>query len=382
MTPIVIIGTGIAGYSVAREFRKHDKHRPLILLTEDEGSSYYKPVLSNALTSGKTPEAIPLADAGTMSGQLNAEVRPFTTVLRCDPKEQVIEVDGKALAFEKLVLAMGADPIHVPIGGDGQDRLFSVNNLIDYRRFREAISGARTVAVMGAGLIGCEFANDLHAAKIKAHLVDPAPYPLNRFVPESIGRALQAKLASLGVEWSLGTVVQSVESYDNRLRIHLSNQRSFTADAVLSAIGLRPRVKLAADCGLAVNHGILVDQYLRTSDGNIFALGDCAEVEGLVLPFVMPISHAARALAKTLSGQATRVNYPPMPVVVKTTDYPIVVAPPKSGVQGNWDIQSQDDGITALFYDDSQALQGFALSGSAVAQKNALAKALPPVLSA
>jgi len=380
MQPVIIIGTGIAGYSVAREFRKLDKETPLILLTEDDGCSYYKPVLSNALTVNKTPETIPLADARQMSVQLNADIRPLTPVAGCNPDDRTIIVGDETIGYRHLVLAVGADPIQVPIGGDAADRIFSVNNLTDYRRFRTAIEEARTVAIMGAGLIGCEFANDLPTAGIQVHVIDPAPFPLNRFLPERAARALQTKLSEIGVEWHLDCVVKSVDHDDDRFRIRLSDERTIEADVVLSAIGLRPRVPLAAECGLAVNRGIVVDPYLQTSDPNIHALGDCAEVEGLVLPFVMPIMHAARTLAKTLAGEPTKVAYPAMPVVVKTTHYPVVVAPPKPGIEGDWKIREQDDGIEALFYDHETTLQGFALTGSAVSQKNRLAKKLPPIL--
>lgn len=380
MQPVIIMGTGIAGYSVAREFRKLDKETPLIILTEDDGCSYYKPVLSNALTSNKTPETIPLADAQQMSVQLNADIRPFTAVADCNPDDRTITVGNETIGYRKLVFAVGADPIQVPIDGDAADRILSVNNLTDYRRFRKAIENAQTIVIMGAGLIGCEFANDLPAAGIHVHVIDPAPFLLNRFLPEQAARALQRKLSEIGVEWHLDCVVESVGHDDDRLRIGLSDERTIEADAVLSAIGLRPRTRLAADCGLAVNRGIVVDAYLRTSDPNTYALGDCAEVEGLVLPFVMPIMHAARALAKTLAAEPTKVTYPAMPVAVKTTHYPAVVAPPKPGIEGDWEICEKDDGIEALFYDSERTLQGFALTGSAVSQKNAFAKALPPVL--
>ena len=108
----------------------------------------------------------------------------------------------------------------------------------------------------------------------------------------------------------------------------LSDHRVLSVDAVLSSVGLRPRTGLAERAGIAVKRGIVVDRYLATNAPDVYALGDCAEVEGLVLPFVMPIMHAARALAKTLCGEPTRLTYPAMPIVVKTTAYPVVVAPP------------------------------------------------------
>ena len=112
----------------------------------------------------------------------------------------------------------------------------------------------------------------------------------------------------------------------------------------------------------------------------MFALGDCAEVEGLVLPFVMPIMQAARALAKTLAGTRTVVSYPAMPVVVKTPAHAVVVSPPRPGSEGQWDVTVSDQGARALLRDDQGRVVGFALTGAAVAEKQALTKELPPWL--
>ena len=119
---------------------------------------------------------------------------------------------------------------------------------------------------------------------------------------------------------------------------------------------------------------------LRTSAPHVYALGDCAEVAGLNLPFVMPIMHGARALAKTLAGEPTEVRYPPMPVVIKTPALATVVAPPPKGTEGAWKIEGEAPDIRALFEAPDGALLGFALTGTAAAEKQALTKALPAAL--
>jgi rubredoxin-NAD+ reductase len=149
---------------------------------------------------------------------------------------------------------------------------------------------------------------------------------------------------------------------------------------VLSAVGLRPRIALAQAAGLATNRGIVVGRHLATSDADIFALGDCAEVAGLVLPFVMPIMHSARALAATLAGKPTPVAYPAMPVLVKTPACPTIVSPPPAGADGEWIVTADADGVKSLFQDASGKMLGFALNGKATAERAALAPQLPPVL--
>src|SRR6185295_6964404 len=122
-----------------------------------------------------------------------------------------------------------------------------------------------------------------------------------------------------------------------------------TADVVLSAIGLRPNCELAQAAGLAVNCGIVVDRNLLTSVPDVYALGDCAEVGGLVLPFIMPITHAARALSATLAGKPSPLTYPAMPVLVKTHACPTIVSPPAPGAAGEWQVTQDPEGVRSLY---------------------------------
>ena len=117
----------------------------------------------------------------------------------------------------------------------------------------------------------------------------------------------------------------------------------------LSSVGLTPRIQLAQAAGLHVNRGIVVDRLLKTNNEHVYALGDCAEVVGKILPFIMPIAHAARALAATLVGNSTPVCYPAMPVLVKTPACPTVVSPPETDKQGEWRVESDGEGVKALY---------------------------------
>ncbi|HIP52749.1 MAG TPA: FAD-dependent oxidoreductase, partial [Chromatiales bacterium] len=174
---------------------------------------------------------------------------------------------------------------------------------------------------------------------------------------------------------------ESVQREGEGYRIDLASGESLESDLVLSAIGLRPNVALAKAAGLKVARGIVVDRYLRTSAGDVYALGDCAEVEGLNLPFVMPLMHGARALAKTLAGTPVPVVYPPMPVVIKTPACPVVVSPPARGAVGAWQVEESEDGVRSRFLSEDGRLLGFALAGAAVEEKQTLTRELPPVLA-
>lgn len=380
MSSIMIIGTGLAGYNLAREFRKLDKDASLTLLTEDDGHFYSKPMLSNGFAKNKTAAELAMSDTDKMRRDLNAGILTQTRVERIEADLQQLHTsDGQTLRFDKLVFASGARPIQVPMQGDALDYIYSVNNLADYARLRSALEGKQSVAMIGPGLIGCEFANDLAAAGFKVTVIGPDQAPLGRLVPSAAGEKLKAALTQLGIEWQLETVVESIERHHDQLKLRLQNNSEVSADVVLSAIGLKPDTALASAAGIATQRGIVVDRYLQTSAANIYALGDCAEVSGLVLPYVLPLMQGARCLAKTLAGTPTEVSYPAMPVAVKTPAHAVIVSPPARDAIGEWDIEENDNGVKALFKNDD-ALLGFVLTGDFVAEKQALTKLLPAVL--
>jgi rubredoxin---NAD+ reductase len=139
---------------------------------------------------------------------------------------------------------------------------------------------------------------------------------------------------------------------------------------VLSAVGLRPRIQLARDAGIATGMGIQVNRQLQTNLDSIYAIGDCAETDGLVLPYVMPIMQAARALAPILLGQAAALQYPAMPVMVKTPAYPIVVSPPAKGAEGQWKTKTSMEACSAAL--NLTMVSCWALLYSAQRPQNAL----------
>jgi rubredoxin-NAD+ reductase len=382
MAGVLILGTGLAGYTVAREFRRLDTATPLTLVTRDDGSFYSKPVLSNALAQKKTPAQIPLNSSADMARQLQATVHTHLAVRAIDTAAKAVSTEnGPTLAYERLVLALGADPIRLPLAGDAADEVLSINDLSDYTRFRTVLDAKRRLVILGAGLIGCEFANDLRVAGLEVHVIDLAPQLLGRLLPPQAAAFLRAALEKAGAHFRLGTTAQSVQRAASELQVTLATGEQLTAELVLSAIGLRPRVALAEQAGLKTNRGIVTDARLETSQPGVYALGDCAEVAGFNLPFVMPIMQAGRALARTLAGTPTPVQYPAMPVVVKTPACPTVVCPPPPGVGGEWAEAVSADGVRAVFHDAHGLLRGFALLGAATQEKQALAKTIPPLLA-
>lgn len=156
------------------------------------------------------------------------------------------------------------------------------------------------------------------------------------------------------------------------------------ADIVLSAIGLQPNISLTKSADIQTSRGIITNSLLETNQADIYAIGDCAEVNGTLLPYVMPIMQQARALAKTLSGQQTAVHYPAgMPVAVKTPAAPLTVLPAPVDVEVNWETEEFDDGMLAKAIDNDGTLRGFVLLGATAGkQRLTLTKLVPDLIPA
>ncbi|QJQ07384.1 FAD-dependent oxidoreductase [Undibacterium piscinae] len=379
MKPITIIGSGIAAYTVARELRKLDKVRPLLIITSDDGGFYSKPMLSNAFAQNKEPAQLMSQSAAQMAEQLNASILQHTTVTQIQTVAKTISTSAGEFEYDKLVIAVGAQPIRLPIAGNAAERVLSVNKLSDYTVLRQQINahGAQArVTILGAGLIGCEFADDLAGAGHLVTLVDPNPLPMAALAPKPISIALQCALEQRGVQMQLGSTAASIATNETpasgspALQVTLSTGSIIEADLVLSAVGLRPDLRLAQASGLATERGILVDTTGMSSAPDVYALGDCAQysnpADGTrpVLPYIAPIMTAARAIARSLNGELTQIELKPAPVIVKTPSYPIalIAPPPQLAALGHWQHEQSGNITICRFFDAEQRMTGFAVA--------------------
>ncbi len=398
--PVVIVGAGLAAWTTARELRKLDAAVPIHIVTRDNGDFYAKPTLSNAFGQKRSPDQLVTTAAATMVQNLGVTLRAHTTVTSIDTAAQTLTMEhggtSDVLAYGQLVLATGANPIRIPMQGDAAKAVQSVNHLDDFRRFHAELSALlpradgqpHCVLVIGGGLIGCEFANDLLQAGYAVHVVDPASGPLAALLPAAAAEQLRLALQELGVGWHWGATVQTLQAAAaaaHRFVGTLSDGTSVAADAVLSAVGLRADTALAIQAGLACARGVLVDAHLQTSAPGVYALGDCAQYAsagGRTLPYVMPIMHAARALAATLAGTPTELVFPLMPVAVKTPAMPITVAAPHPDLQGTWTLDPATEGLAEggawRFVDVDGAQRGFVLTGKQCSRRMEWTKATVP----
>ena len=421
--PVIIIGSGMAGYTLARELRKLTTSLPIVMVCQDSGDSYAKPTLSNAYAQNKLADSIANASAAKMAETLNLTLLNFHQVTDINADEQVIvvrslvnEASQTTLAYRDLVLATGAHSRLLPNLAVNHQTIFAVNHLDEYKSFQQRLNTLKSqksapvkVAIIGAGLIGCEFANDLigqntgnQTADITVAVFDKAALPLAQQLPSEAGIMLQDALTQSGVAFYLGTDITSIttniDTSDNAtVTISFDKDKqsqTFEADIVLIAIGLVANTDLAASANIAiassqhinptithlprtVQQGIKVDAYLATSAKHIYAIGDCANVMGSYMPYVMPLMNQAKALAKTLADPnmaPTKVAYPAMPVAIKTPSLPLVVLPVSgqySDDQLDWQTTPTTDGMvmTAHPKDDSNSILGFVLAGKEAAKQ-------------
>lgn len=378
---IVIIGSGMAGVSLLRELRKLDKEVETVLLSRESGDFYSKPALSNALAGGKSAAALMLTPAAKLALDLQVRIVGGAEATAIDTEARTVHAASGTFPYDVLVLAVGASQRPPPLAGEAVSAVLTVNNLSDYARFREHLEGARSVAIIGAGLIGCEFANDLRLVGIDVDVYDFADQPLGRLLPAEAGIWFRQQLEAAGVRFHLNTTLARIDPAEPGYLLTTGTGTAARYDLVLSAIGLQPNIALARDAGVDTGSGIRTDSLLRTSATDVYALGDCAEVEGLLLPYVLPIIHGAKALARTLTGEPTHVQYPAMPVVVKTPACPAVIClPTEPG--GAWSVSIESDGLRGIHYGtDGESMNGFVLLGGKVKERMSLAARLPGLLT-
>lgn len=371
---LIIIGTGLAGYMTAKEWRRLVPDQPLLMITQDDGAFYSKPQLSNALMQNKSAADLMMSSVEKMREQLSAEIITHTSVDSIDAKNKQIFINETVFSYDQLVLACGAHANLLRLATEiPAPAMLSINSLTDYAHFREWLNNKKHITIIGSGLVGCEFADELSRTGYQVDLVSADAYPLARWVPQAIGKALQQRLQQNGVQWHFHRRPTQITAHANQFKIEIMNGEAIKTDGILTAIGITPNIALAQAAHLACNRGIVVDHYLQTSAPGIFALGDCVELNGQVQPYVAPILQGSRALAATLAGKPTPVTYPPMPIVLKTPSYPLVILPPLNPV-GEWTCDLAQN--RALFHDEAQKLQGFVLANEAIRDKLNLLKQL------
>ncbi|WP_162922546.1 NADH:flavorubredoxin reductase NorW [Aliivibrio sp. EL58] len=367
--PIVIIGSGFASYQLIKTIRRTNSDCPIHVFTNDSGDDYNKPDLSHVFSKQQNPEDMITLTGGAFAEQYNVILHTHAFVESIDAENQAITVNDEQYAYGKLVLATGSQTFIPPFHGDGCEEILTLNSLKEFAGIQQKVLESKKVLVVGGGLIGTELAMDLANAGKMVTLVEPNSHLLANMIPDFISLPLEKACREKGVTVTLSDCVQAVNKQDNRYRVTTTNGQSYLVDCVISAAGLKPNTQLAIKSDIMVNRGIVVDSILQTSANNVYALGDCAEIEGKVMAYLQPILLSANALAKTLLGTETILELPNMMVKVKTPHYPIQLAGNTSVDIERWAVDIDTQGLCAKAYNANNQLTGFVVTNELV--KNA-----------
>jgi len=270
---IVIIGGGAAGFAAAEMLRRDGYGGELTMLSDDRTSPVDRPNLSKDYLAGSAPEEwVPLRpDDFYAESRIN--LRLSTSVTSIDAKAgHVVLGDGKTLAYDRLLLATGADPVKLPIPGADQPHVHTLRSLADSRAIIENAKGARRAVVIGASFIGLEAAAALRARGIEVHVVAPEQRPMERILGPDMGDFVRALHEEHGVIFHLGDTVVAIDGK----KATLKSGGTLDGDLVVVGVGVRPRLALAEQAGLAIDRGVTVNAYLETSAPGILAAGDIA----------------------------------------------------------------------------------------------------------
>ncbi len=342
---VVIVGGGRAGWAVAEALRALDESLPITLVSACAADVYDKPLLSVALAKRLAVGSLVRETGAQAAERLCVRLMAQTQATQVNPRALTLSTTRGTLPFAELVLAHGAQvalPPTLPA-----ELCWRINHLDAYLRLRQSLGLPETgtlpdgvaphVAIVGAGLIGSELANDLALAGCRITLIDPMPEPLARWSAQAAGRTALDAWKDLPIRFIGGAGVDAMESTESGAKqLTLGNGETLLADQVIAATGLVTPNRLATSAGLAWANGIAVDGVtLATSHPRIHALGDCITIGGQASRYIEPIGRQAATIAAKVVArrQGAALDACPVPyevkpttVRVKTTSCPMTLA--------------------------------------------------------
>ncbi|MER7503558.1 FAD-dependent oxidoreductase [Nonomuraea pusilla] len=293
---LVVVGNGMAGSRLVAEVRERDPDVRITVFGAEARAPYNRVLLSNVLAGTSRPEQVRLLDPSWYRAH-RVEAVPGSPVVSIDRDAgHVVTGDGRREPYDVLVLATGSEPVVPPV--PGVERAIPFRTLDDCERILRAAEGARRAVVVGGGLLGVEAARGLAGRGLPVTLLHLAGHLMERQLDVEAGLVLGETLAGLGVEIRTGVSAEAVLEDG----VRLTGGEAAEADLVVLACGVRPLTGLAAEAGLEVRRGVVVDDELRTDDPSIFAIGECAEHDGTVYGLVAPAWEQAAVAADVITG--------------------------------------------------------------------------------
>jgi NADPH-dependent 2,4-dienoyl-CoA reductase/sulfur reductase-like enzyme/nitrite reductase/ring-hydroxylating ferredoxin subunit len=270
---IVIAGGGAAGFAAAEMLRRHDYQGEIVMVSDDAAGPVDRPNLSKDYLAGNAPEEwVPLRSDEYYAAN-GIELRLGTAIGSVKPRDkQVVLADGGTLAYDRLLLATGAEPVRLHLPGAAPSNLFTLRSLADSRAIIARAEGSRRVVVIGASFIGLEVAASLRTRGLEVHVVAPEARPLEKVMGPQLGDVIRALHEEKGVHFHLNNTASGFEGG----QVTLKDGTKLAADFVVQGVGVRPRVQLAEAAGLALDRGVAVNAELQSSAPDIYAAGDIA----------------------------------------------------------------------------------------------------------
>jgi 3-phenylpropionate/trans-cinnamate dioxygenase ferredoxin reductase subunit len=314
----VIVGASLAGAKAAEELRTQGFDGRVVLLGAESERPYERPPLTKDYLRGESGREKVYVHAAGFYAENDIELETATAVTAIDPVgARVTLEDGRALEFDRLLLATGAQPRRISSDGATLDGVYYLRTLADCDVLRERLDRGGRVVVVGVGWIGSEFAASARQRGLDVTVVDPLSLPNERIFGSEIGAFYRDVHVKHGVEMVLGEGVEALVGETAVKAVRTSGGREIACDFVVVGIGVVPRVELAEAAGLNVDNGILVSDALETSAPNVFAAGDVARAEHPFYGERIRLEHWANALnqgpaaARSMLGQT--ISYDRIP---------------------------------------------------------------------
>lgn len=363
MDNIVIVGAGFAALQTIKMIRKTDPNIAITMVTADAGIEYSKPNLSHVFSQAQTPQQLAINTAQQLAELHNVVIKTNVWVNEINTEQQFIVAGDDVIPYSKLVLATGATPFIPAAEGLSVQATITLNSLEEFEKHKAQIDAAQRITVIGGGLIGVELAFDLQIAGKSVTIIEPASYLLGSLVPPFISLELERELRKAGVTVETDAMVSHATYLADGVRLQTTSSRLIKTDVVIAAAGLMPNTALAQQTGMAVNRGIIVDEAMRTNIKNVYAIGDCAEIQGRVMAYLQPAILAANVLAKQLTTGEGKLSLPHIMTKVKTPSYPIQLAGRDIQTAQSWETRFDPKGIVAKGFNEANQLVGFIVTG-------------------
>jgi 3-phenylpropionate/trans-cinnamate dioxygenase ferredoxin reductase component len=305
----VIVGASLAGAKAAQGLREGGFDGRVVLIGEESVLPYARPELSKGYLLGGKEMADVLVHPAEFYADNDIEVRTATTVTGIDPATSQVRIsDGQSLAYDRLLLTTGAAPRMLDLPGVDLPGVVSLRTVADADVLRERIAQAGRVVVVGAGWIGCEVAACARMLGVQVSMLTPDAFPLVRVLGPELGAVFADLHAEHGVDLHLGTGVEEVVGTDRAHGVRTTTGETLEGDLIVMGVGAAPRDELARRAGLEVDNGILVDEFLTTSDPQILAAGDVANAWHPVLGQRLRVEHWDNAIKQGQAAAATMLG--------------------------------------------------------------------------